>query len=144
MLAVTGIYLGVAIAALIWTQAGKATKERGTSATTLALADSALDQAATQINADLPLMVDPETRWDTATSVNGALHYSFTMVNYSAREVNATLLETHLRPILAKRFCDSEKMKPLFEHGVNRIINYKGNDGVNVATVTVTPDDCGY
>ena len=45
-------------------------------------------QTAKQINSQLPIMVDKETRLDTVIATGKQFHYKYTMVNLTEKEIN--------------------------------------------------------
>ena len=51
--------------------------------------DATLKQAATELNENLPMMVDADTRLDTSMGINGKFRYNYTLVNYTAEEFDS-------------------------------------------------------
>ncbi len=111
--------IGVIVALLIWAVSGQVGREVGKAAferspttekeiqNTLA---QALEEAAKQINAKTPIMIDAETRMDKATVGPGALlTYHYTFPNYAANQLDPNWVQTDLRKVVKDGVCANKK-----------------------------------
>jgi hypothetical protein len=105
--------------------------------------NSVLMQAASQINENLPIMVDSETRLDSSVGVNKQFRYNYTLINYSAEELDIAAIESSMRPQLINTVCTTKEMRVFVENGVPVTYAYYGKDGKQVTTIAVQPSDCG-
>lgn len=102
-------------------------------------------QAATQLNATTPTMVDDVTRLDNVSVGPGALisyHYTFTHV--SSKDVGLSEFKSKVFPIVKKAVCTNQEMKELLEYDGNYKYSYSGNDGKFIGDFTIDRHDCGY
>jgi hypothetical protein len=107
--------------------------------------DKVLSQAASQVNANLPMMVDKETRLDTTMGGPGKrFTYFYTFPAYASTELDASEVHSLLSSTVPKNVCGSTDMKPMFKLGVTAIYVYRGNDGAEVTRLSITPQSCGY
>lgn len=139
-----GLLIVVAFAGSIGKLVGRSTAESYNSGKQEAVVDGALMQAASQLNENLPMMVDAETRWDNSVGMKNQFHYNYTLVNYAAADIDANFLESELRPTVANTACTTEEMQVFFRNGVSAVYNYKGNDGLVITRFIITPQECGY
>lgn len=107
-----------------------------------AISDAELQQAADVVNQRTPMMVDKDTRLDSAASGNQRLIYNYTLINYNASDLDREKFETALRPTLLKAGCQT--LKPLLSEGVSVHYVYKGKDAATVGSVILSPGDCGF
>src|ERR1700743_3809992 len=71
--------------------------------------DQSLVHLANELNKNLPMMVDRETRWDTSTAEPGnKFLYIYTVVNHSKDELDVPSLKNTLRPQLITTYKTSE------------------------------------
>lgn len=134
----------VAFAGSIGEIVGKSTVETYSKGKKQAQLDSLLMRAASQLNENLPMMVDAETRWDNSLGHNKKFTYNYTLVNYSASELDPALLEKQLRPSVSNYACTSNEMKAFFQNGVSAVYAYRGKEGKFITSFTITPQECGY
>ena len=107
--------------------------------------DKVLSNAASQINANLPMMVDKETRLDTTMGGPGKrFTYFYTFPEYGSADLDAGEVHNLLSATVPKNVCGSTDMKPMFKLGVTAIYVYRGNDGVEITRLSITPQSCGY
>lgn len=102
-------------------------------------------KAAEQANAQGPIMVDQDTRWDKSVAGPGArLTYFYSFPKYSSRDIDRGWLLANLQPEVRKGVCDSKEMKPSLQYGGTYIYSYTGNDGVEIARFELSKLDCSY
>ncbi|WGS60571.1 hypothetical protein [Vibrio lentus] len=104
--------------------------------------DSALMQAASQINQNLPMMVDAETRWDSTSGFQKQFRYSYTLVNYAAEDLDPKSIKTSMQSQLINSVCTTKEMQIFVNNGVPVIYAYYGKNGKQVTTITVHPSSC--
>lgn len=108
-----------------------------------AMADLAaeLQQAADAVNQQTPMMLDAETRLDKASTGNKQFKYHYSLINYTAAELDSEKFKAALRPTLIQTSCT--QLKPFFDRGVSVVYMYNDKNGKNVASLTLTGKDCG-
>ncbi|MFB1485874.1 MULTISPECIES: peptidoglycan-binding protein [unclassified Thiocapsa] len=103
------------------------------------------EEAARQVNATLPIMIDDDTRMDKATVGPGALvTYHYTFPKYSSKEIDPNWIRQDLRVTVKNDVCASTEMKPSLQLGGAYAFSYSGRDGVKIATFQVNGNDCGF
>ncbi|MDR9437673.1 MAG: hypothetical protein RI563_12395 [Thiohalophilus sp.] len=107
-----------------------------------AVTDDELQQAADVVNQQAPMMVDQETRLDGADSGNQVLTYNYTLVNYTAGDMDRNKFTQALRPTLLESGCKA--LEPLLSEGVDVQYVYRGKDKGEIATLGLTGADCGH
>ncbi|MDY6980244.1 MAG: hypothetical protein SV201_10195, partial [Pseudomonadota bacterium] len=106
-----------------------------------AVSDDELQQAADAVNQQAPMMVDQETRLDGAESGGQVLTYNYTLVNFSAGDLDKNKFTQALRPTLLESGCKA--LEPLLSEGVDVQYVYRGKDKGEIATLGLTRADCG-
>ena len=144
MLGFVGLLIVIGFAGTIGKHVGKSTSERFLEGKKSVEIDALLMKTASEINKQLPMMVDKDTRLDSTAGLNKRLQYHYTMVSFSAEEIDEAALQDQFAPMLKNRACTSEKMKVLFESGVTVDYVYRGKNGKSITTISVTPSQCGY
>ncbi|MCF6325129.1 MAG: hypothetical protein L3J89_12540 [Gammaproteobacteria bacterium] len=104
--------------------------------------DDLLARTVAQLNKHTPLTLDDETRLDGVSGKNRVLAYEYTLVNYAKTELDLTILESNIAPVVTSGACAETSMKPLFDSGVSVHYHYKGKAGESLILVKVTPSDC--
>lgn len=96
-----------------------------------------------QINRQVPMMMDEETRLDKATLGPGAtVIYHFTFPGYSAEQVDPDKLAENLSPALTQNICLDEQLKESMEEGARYVYAFHGNDGREISRMEVGEADC--
>ncbi|MGD1919083.1 MAG: hypothetical protein ACFCAD_09410 [Pleurocapsa sp.] len=107
--------------------------------------ESFLHQIANTMNKRLPIMVDRDTRWDASFAGPGkSLSYNYTLVNYSAANIDGSLFAHNAHVLLTERVCNEPTTVIFPQEGVLLNFNYYDNTRNLIARVKVTPSDCGY
>jgi hypothetical protein len=104
--------------------------------------NAALQQAASQMNASLPMMVDKETRLDSTLALDGTFRYNYTLVNYPAESLDAGKFTDAMQPRIVNSICTMEDTQMFVNNGVRVIYAYFGRNGKSVTKVTVEPSMC--
>ncbi len=107
-----------------------------------AISDAELQQAADAVNQQAPMMIDQHTRLDGADAGMQSLTYKYTLVNYTAEQMDGEKFTQGLRPALLESGCDA--LKPLLSQGVRVHYSYRGKNASEIASVTLTAADCDF
>jgi hypothetical protein len=103
-----------------------------------------LAEIAGQANQAAPTNVDPDTRLDGAKAGPGLkLTSMYTLVNAESNGVNSTTFEAKLAPIIERASCDNPELRPLIDQGVVVVLEYRGNQGNPIGTLSLNRDTCG-
>jgi hypothetical protein len=103
-----------------------------------------LAEVAGQANQAAPAKVDSDTRLDGARAGPGLkLTSMYTLVNAESNGVNSTTFEAKLAPIIKKAGCDNPELRPLIDQGVVVVLEYRGNQGNPIGTISLNRDTCG-
>tara|TARA_B110001454_G_scaffold199186_1_gene203777 strand:- start:1027 stop:1506 length:480 start_codon:yes stop_codon:yes gene_type:complete len=132
-----GATFGALIGGAVGNAIGKSAGQRMT-------VDEALVKVVDQINKQLPMTVDRDTRWDSTQAGPGrSFTYYYTIVTARATEMDATDFYRAMSSHLRNSVCTSPDMQVFFKNGVTVAYSYRGNDGRHVTKVSITPHDCG-
>jgi hypothetical protein len=102
-----------------------------------------LAEIAGQANQAAPAAVDPDTRLDGARAGPGLkLTTMYTLVNAESNGVNTATFEARLAPTIKKASCDNPELRPLIDQGVVVVLEYRGNQGNQIGTVSLNRDTC--
>lgn len=140
-------YLGVVFAALAACGAKDPQTEKPSRSTQLNSVQSLkkrLAEIAGQANQAAPADVDSNTRLDGARAGPGLrLTSTYTLVNSESEGINSTTFETKLTPAITKASCENPDLRPLIDQGVVVVLEYRGNDGNPIGTLSINRDTCG-
>ena len=102
-----------------------------------------LAEIAGQANQAAPSSVDPDTRLDGARAGPGLkLTSMYTLVNAESNGVNRTTFEAKLAPTIKQAGCDNPDLHPLIDQGVLVVLEYRGNQGNPIGTISIDRDTC--
>jgi hypothetical protein len=102
-----------------------------------------LAEIAGQANQAAPAAVDSDTRLDGARAGPGLkLTSSYTLVNAESNGVNSTTFEAKLAPTIKEASCENPELRPLIDQGVVVVLEYRGNQGNQIGTVSLNRDTC--
>jgi hypothetical protein len=103
-----------------------------------------LAQIAGQTNQAAPANIDSDTRLDAARAGPGLkLTITYTLVNSESDGTNSTTFETKLTPVIKKASCTNPDLRSLIDQGVVVDLEYRGNAGKPIGTISVNRDTCG-
>lgn len=142
--------IGVIVALLIWAVIGQIGREVGKAAfkqspSTEKDIQNTLEEAAKQINAKTPIMIDAETRMDKATVGPGALlTYHYTFPNYAENQLDPNWVQTDLLKVVKSGVCANKKMKRSLEYGCKYKYQYSGKNGKLIGSFVLDRNDCGF
>ena len=103
-----------------------------------------LAEIAGQANQAAPANVDSDTRLDGARAGPGLkLTSMYTLVNAESNGVDSTTFEAKLAPIVKSASCENPELRPLIDQGVVVVLEYRGNQGNPIGTISLNRDTCG-
>ena len=102
-----------------------------------------LKMTADMMNSSLPMMLDEGTQWDSSYAGPGKmLTYNYTLVNYSASQVDGSMFANSIRPSLTDTICTTPATQIFPDNGVMLNFHYYDNTRNLIARVNVAPEDC--
>jgi hypothetical protein len=104
-----------------------------------------LGKMAAEINRSVPVMIDQETELLPAVGAPGMLIYNYRLVSYSVKQLDAKKFATGAKQRLMQNACATPETRDDFlKKGVTLRYSYYDKDKQHVATVDITPADCGF
>lgn len=104
-----------------------------------------LDRIAAEINRSGPVMIDQETELMPAEGAPGMLVYNYRLVSYSATQLDPNKFAAGAKERLKEGACNRPETRDDFlKKGVTLRYSYFDKDKQHIATVDVTPADCGF
>jgi polyphosphate kinase len=101
--------------------------------------DFTLNRIATDMNKNLPLMVDEQTSLDKVTAVSGKLVYFFSLPDLAKTNFDSAEFENKLQPKLTENYKTNSTMDALREQKVILEYEYKDKNGEVVFKTTISP-----
>ncbi len=102
-----------------------------------------LQVAVESLNKQTPMMVDNDTRLDSAHSGPGMrFTYNYTLVNYSIAEIDGEEFHHNLAPNIRKAVCEKPEMAVFFRNGITVVYAYRDKNGADITEIVVPPSDC--
>lgn len=105
--------------------------------------EETLPKFASELNAKLPVMVDSDTRLDSAMGTGRTFYLNFTLVNYSSSDVTAQEIQNALKQKVEAGACAREETLVLLRKGAIISYVYHGNEGGQITVISVAPSQCG-
>ena len=93
-------------------------------------------------NKQYPIMVDADTKLEKASSEGKTLTYHYTLVKYTADELNAQIFEQNMRPDLLKHTCADSSLRNVVDKGGMIVFQYNGKDQNGISSMNVKKSDC--
>jgi hypothetical protein len=104
-----------------------------------------LNKLAVQINRAAPVMIDKETELLAAAGTEGMLIYNYRLVSYSASQLDANRFAVGAKERVTQGACNrSETRDDLLKNGVTLRYSYFDKNKQHIATIDITPADCGF
>lgn len=103
---------------------------------------SILDREVSEISANLPMMIDEETRLDAVSGKNKTLHYKYTLINLQKKELNIAAFSTAMESDLISHLCLGEETKAFRKAKIPMTFTYASKEGEHIADITVQPQQC--
>jgi hypothetical protein len=103
-----------------------------------------LSQEAAELNRGLPSMIDKETELMVTETAPGMFIYQYRLVNVSVDGADGQEFAARAKPQLVQMSCSRlETRRDFLSRGVTMRFSYFDKDKRHIATVDVTPADCG-
>jgi hypothetical protein len=144
VITVIGILLAIVFAKGIGKTAGKSVVDNYNQGKLETAIEKKLLETSKQANAQLPIMVDKETRADITMATGKHLIYKYTMVNLSEKGIDKKAFKNKVKSKLVKDQCNNENMIKLLKMGIQYDYMYHDRDGNLLATVNISKSDCGF
>ena len=107
--------------------------------------DAHLSKVAAELNRSVPVMIDKETELLPSEGVQGMFIYNYRLVSYSAAQIDAKKFATGAKQRLIQGACNTPETRDDFlKKGVILRYSYYDKDKQPIATVDITPADCGF
>lgn len=104
-----------------------------------------LSRIAAELNRGVPLMIDKETELMPSSGHDGMLIYNYRLVSYSWKDFDYQRFAAGARERLVQNACSRPEARDDFlKKGVTLRYSYYDKDKQHVATIDVTPKDCGF
>lgn len=102
-----------------------------------------INEMVKSANANLPVMVDKQTRLDKVVAGPGAqLTYLYTLPDLASSDVSASWITVDVKPKVTRDVCDTPLLRRLLANGATLVYAYKGKDGVDINQFRITDGDC--
>lgn len=107
--------------------------------------DETIAKMASEVNKQLPMNVDRDTRLDSvAPGVGRQFTYHYTFVNNRSQDFDRVAWYQAVSPLLKNKVCTNPDMQIFFKYGISISYSYQGREGGHVGKVTISPSDCGF
>lgn len=101
-----------------------------------------LTQAAANVNKQVPMVLDEDTRLDSANTVANMFIYNNTMVNYTVNELDVTTFTKNLQQIVIEPLCDNPSLTIFKQMKVIMVYRYLGKDGEFITEISRNMGEC--
>lgn len=103
----------------------------------------ALTRTADKINSNVPMMIDSNTRLDSAVALTDKLQYNYTLMSVPSAGDGASLLQ-QIETEKVSNACGLEDNISLLITGVTLELVYHASDGSRITTISVSNEDCQF
>jgi len=104
-------------------------------------ANKTLMEAPSNVNRNLPIMVDSETRLDNmVTPDSKTFQYIYTLVNIETGKIDTTDIKSRMEPYIINNVKTSPEMESQRQREITFIFYYKDKNGNYLFSIVVTPD----
>jgi len=104
-----------------------------------------LSGIASEINRGVPMMIDKETELMPSSGHQGMLIYNYRLVSYSVKNLDHQRFAAGARDRVVQGACSRPETRDDFlKKGVTLRYSYFDKDKHHIATIDVTPKDCGF
>lgn len=101
-------------------------------------------QESTKLNRELPALLDKETELIITEPAHGMLIYKYRLINVAAAQVDYEKFRVNSKPQLVQLACSRPETRgDYLSKGVTLRYSYFDKDKQHLATIDVTPQDCG-
>lgn len=103
-----------------------------------------LSRIAAEINRSVPVMIDKETELLTTAGAEAMLIYNYRLVGYSLSQLDPNQFATRIKPGVTRNACNrAETREEFLNKGITLRYAYFDKDKQHIATIDVSPTDCG-
>jgi hypothetical protein len=104
--------------------------------------DKNLVATANQLNMNLPIMLDSETRLDSTMALPGKkFAYYYTLVNFSVDELDVENFESIMKPTILNSIKTNSDLQEFRDNKVTMVYLYKDKSGNEIIKFEFTHDD---
>jgi len=104
-----------------------------------------LDGIAAKINRSVPVMIDAETELMPSAAGYAMLMYNYRLVKYSVTQLDHEKFTALAKQRVTEGACNRPETRDDFlKKGVTLRFSYFDKDKKHIATIDVTPADCGF
>ncbi|HEU4344420.1 MAG TPA: hypothetical protein VFU31_22935 [Candidatus Binatia bacterium] len=104
-----------------------------------------LSRVAAEINRSTPVMIDRETELMPSEVADGILIYNYRLVNFSVARLDRGKFTAAAKQQVTQGACAAPETRDgLLKKGVTLRYSYYDQEKKHIATVEVTPPDCGF
>ncbi|EGQ7649823.1 TPA: DUF2569 domain-containing protein [Vibrio alginolyticus] len=101
-----------------------------------------LNQLTNDMNRELPIMLDSETKLDAVYTESNNLQYRYSLVNYSVSDIDANALNKNMRPSLLQTACSNSATLTFMQEGVIVSYTYYDKLGKLITSIQINSSDC--
>lgn len=101
-----------------------------------------LRETAKNINQQLPIMVDSETRLDTVLVQSKQMYYKYSLVKSSKDQIEKKEFDNAMKNVLSRNHCDNQETRKLLKLGIEYFYIYFDKNGALVSTINISQRDC--
>ncbi len=104
-----------------------------------------LSRVAAEINRSVPVMIDQETELMPVAGAPAMLIYNYRLVGYSVTKLDHQKFAAGAKQRITQGACGRPETRDEFlKKGVTLRYSYFDKDKQHIATIDVTPADCGF
>lgn len=104
-----------------------------------------LSREAAQLSRSLPVLIDKETELTSTEAGHAMFIYKYRLVNVSVDKVDHAKFTVAAKPQLVQNSCNRpETRNDFLSKGITMRFSYFDKDKQHIATIDVTPADCGF
>jgi len=104
-----------------------------------------LSRIAAELNKSGPVMIDQETELLASEGAQGMLIYNYRLVSYSAAQLDRNRFAAGVKERVVQGACSRPETRDEYlKNGVTLRYSYFDKNKQHIATVDVTPADCGF
>jgi len=107
--------------------------------------EARLSRIAAELNRSVPMMIDKETELTVVEAHAAMLIYKYRLVPYSVRQLDHARFAAGAKQRVTQGACNQPELRDDFlKKKVTLRYSYFDKDNEHIATVDVTPADCGF
>jgi len=134
--------LTVIVAIIIGRFIGKTSVETYSSLKKELNLNSILIKTASNINKNLPMMVNSEMRLDTTIAIDKTFRYQYTLINYSVNDITAKEINDKFAKQIINNVCTTKDMEAFVKNDITVIYSYYGKGGKEITNISVPSYKC--